>query len=458
MRYWKKLQNPLWSLAKNIIPTPNFVVLMGIGVLIVLFGSFFRWGWLFFIIYNGLMVVLTLVEIRAYRQYPSIQARREFNTLFELKAKNKVTIHIDSTSPLDTEMWVQDDYPDGFWADKRTFQLRWNGETKQSISYYVQPHRRGRHMFQHIHLRVMSRFRLFLFQIEIPYAEEVHVFPSLEPSRRVRKSVYYKQNEGGHLISRSFGTGREFSHLREYVPDDEARNINWLATARVGKLVSNVFQPETAQQVAILLDCGRLMGIQDEGRSRLDVALEAALGFATVALQRGDQVSFLAFSNEVIRWVPLGKGMRHLRKIIETSYDLEPSYIETDYLCAWEHLARTHRQKALVVLFTDMQNLSFSETIDSMVRLTQENHFMLTVSIQDEQLVERLQQIPKDEKEVYEQLVAERLMEERKATLRKWGTKQFSSLDVAPDQVVSAVIDKYLEIRYRQRLRGIGSL
>ena len=205
---------------------------------------------------------------------------------------------------------------------------------------------------------------MFLFQVSQVNREEVHVYPSLEPTRKVRKGVYHQQNEGDQFVTRSFGTGREFSHLREYVPDDEARNINWLATARAGKLVSNVFQPEMGQHVAILLDCGRLMGVQDEGRSRLDISLEAALGFAAVALQRGDRVSFLAFSDRVIRWVPLGMGMQHLQKLIDACYDLEPSYIETDYLCAWEHLMKTHKQKTFVALFTDMSNLSFSETMD----------------------------------------------------------------------------------------------
>lgn len=455
MTSWKKYLNQLWSLVKGMIPTKFFLLLIGFGILVVSLGAVLKWGWLFFIVYNGLLGILILIEIFSFKRFPPLKVSREFETLFELQEKNEVTIHIYSEKPLSTEMWLQDDYPQGFWVDKRTFHLVWTGEEKQSVSYFAQPHRRGRHSFHQIHLRIMSKFRLFLFQISQSHSEEVHVYPSLESTRKVRKGVYHKQSEGDTFVARSFGTGREFSHLREYVTDDEARNINWLATARTGKLVSNVFQPEVGQQVAILLDCGRLMGVQDDGRSRLDISLEAVLGFAAVALQRGDRVSFLAFSNQVIRWVPLDMGMKHLRKIIEACYDLEPSYIETDYLCAWEHLAKTHKQKTLIALFTDMSNLSFSETIDQMIRLTQKKHLMLAVSLQDAQFMDRLQRIPKDEKEIYEQLVMETLMEERKVTQRKWGTYHFVSLDVSPDQIASAVIYKYLEIKNHQSLKRI---
>ena len=58
-----------------------------------------------------------------------------------------------------------------------------------------------------------------------------------------------------------------------------------------------------------------------------------------------------------------------------------------------------------------------------MIRFIQKKHFMFSISIQDAWFIERLQGVPKDEKEVYEQYVIEDLMEERKATQRKWGTR-----------------------------------
>ena len=456
MQSWTKLLNRLWFLVKRMIPTTLFIMLVGLGIILVCVGAFFNVGWLIFFLYNGFLIGISLTELYFFQQIPVLRVKREFKSVFEQLGKNEVTIHIYAEKPLYTEMWLQDDYPQGFEVDQRMLHLVWSGEEKQSISYYAKPHRRGRHVFHDVHMRMMGRFRLFCYQFRFSESAEVRVYPSLEPVRKVRKGVYYKESEEGLFMVRSFGPGNEFSHLREYIPDDESRHINWLATARAGKLVTNVFQPEMGQQVVIMLDCGRLTGVQDEGRSRLDVSLEAALGFAAIALQRGDRVGFLAFSNQVIRWVPLGTGMKHLQRIIDASFDLESSYIETDYLSAWEHLAKTLKQKTLIALFTDMSNLSFSETIDQMIRLTKKKHLILSVSIQDKRMMERLQEAPTNEKMIYERMVLEDLLAERKATLRKWSSSHFVSLDVPPDQLASALIFKYLEIRNGLSINRIG--
>lgn len=448
MTSWRKFWNRLWFLAKQLIPTPSLLMLIFLGIVITIVGAFWELGWLVCAIYYLLLLSIVATDVLSIRQYQTLKVSRKIDQLFELAQYNRVKLEFHTEVPLYTKMWIQDDYPQGFSIDQRTLQLSWSGENKQTISYQTKPHRRGKHTFHSVHVRVMSRMRLLLFQISLPSDMNVHVYPSLEPTRKVRKGYYHQQlTDMGASVTRSFGTGKEFSHLREYVMDDESRNINWMATARTGKLVSNVYQPEVGQQVAILLDCGRLMGVQDHGRSRLDIALEAVLGFAAIALQRGDEVSFLAFSNEMLRFVPLGRGLGHLQKIVEASFDLEPSYVETDYLCAWEKLAVAHKQKTLVALFTDMTNLSFSETIDPMIKHTQKKHLVLTISMLNKRWEERLQRMPNQETEIYEQLIIEKLIQERKTIQYKWRSRQLVPLDVEPDRLASAVIYKYLEIR-----------
>lgn len=450
MTSWKKYWSQLWFLVRSLIPTTTLLFYVLLGVLVILIGSIWGLGAWAFGIYNGLLLILIGIDIRAIQRYPKLTAHRNLETLFEIREENQVRIQLASSAPLYTEMWIQDDFPQGFQVNQRTFSFTWSGELEKNITYFAKPHRRGRHRFGDIHIRMRSPFQLFLYQQKLSGEMEVHVYPSLEPTRKVRKGVYEKHfAEEGISVARSFGTGREFSHLREYRSDDESKRINWMATARLGKLVSNVYQPEISQQVAILLDCGRLMGVQDQGQSRLDIALEAVLGFAAIALERGDEVSLIAFSDRVLRFVPPRKGIGQLRKIVEACYDLEPSYTETDFLTAWEQLSRTHKQKTLVALFTDMANLSFSETINPMVRFTQRQHLLLTVSIQDSNMMEKLNQIAKNETEIYERWVTESLYQERKAILRKWGNQKFITLDVKPNQLASQVIYKYLEIRRR---------
>ena len=81
--------------------------------------------------------------------------------------------------------------------------------------------------------------------------------------------------EAGRLAARRFGGGTELERLREYVPDDELRRINWKATARRGVAISNEYETERSQNVVVLLDAGRLMGAVADGLTKLDHALNA---------------------------------------------------------------------------------------------------------------------------------------------------------------------------------------
>src|SRR5438445_11067639 len=92
------------------------------------------------------------------------------------------------------------------------------------------------------------------------------------------------------------GGESEFERLRDYLKDDEFRNIDWKATARRQKLISREYQVERNQSIIFLLDCGRLMTAhgKTDGLSHLDHALTAMLMLAHVALRAADQVGLLA--------------------------------------------------------------------------------------------------------------------------------------------------------------------
>ncbi|WP_168188798.1 DUF58 domain-containing protein [Thermoflavimicrobium daqui] len=450
MTFWKRLSSRFLFLGKAMIPSPLLLTLLLLGIGITTLGAFWGWGWVCFSIYNGILFSLLIIDIYLVKQLPKLIATRQIDSLFEIAEDNTVRLIIRANAPLSTKMWVQDDYPHGFHTSERTFYQVWKNETSKVITYYVKPHRRGRHQFEKIHLRLQSQFRLLHIQQSFTQRMEVKVYPRLEAVRRVRKGFYRRQSlQDGRALYRSFGAGKEFSHIREYIPDDDPRQINWMATARRGKLVSNVYHPEAGQQVAILLDCGRLMGVHNEGRTQLDYALEAVLGYAAIALQRGEQVSFIAFSDQILRFVPLGKGIEHLNRIVEASFDLEPSYKETDYLQVWNLLQSMHRHRSLVTLFTDMGNITFAESLQNLMSYTKKKFAFLTVSMQNPRLIDQLKQPLVTEEDIYRKIAIEELQQERKRVLRYWSNQKVGTLDVMPDQLASAVIDTYLKIRSR---------
>src|SRR4029079_2320303 len=98
------------------------------------------------------------------------------------------------------------------------------------------------------------------------------------------------------------GLGTEFESIRDYVPDDDFRQVNWRATARLGRPMSNQYRIERDRDVVCVVDCGRLMAAPFADRTRLDAALDAAVAVAAVADVVGHPCGTNAFVGEALRF------------------------------------------------------------------------------------------------------------------------------------------------------------
>src|SRR5690606_7927803 len=250
--------------------------------------------------------------------------------------------------------------------------------------------------------------------------EEAVVHPPWTEVRRSRGGVYRRALVlSDSQPRRSWERGSDFSHTREYVPDDEPKMINWTASARRGRLVTNVYQPEQGQLIAILLDCGRVMGVREKGVTRFDSSLEAALGLAAIALERVDEVSLLAYTNRIHRWVPPGNGSHHLQRFIQATFDLEPDLSESDYRAALESLSLRQKRRSLVTLFTDADNLIFANDLMQYLAVLKRRHLVLTVSIQNPFLQRQAEMWPEQGEAVFRKAVAQELQREREERLNR---------------------------------------
>ncbi|WP_164491705.1 DUF58 domain-containing protein [Staphylospora marina] len=450
MKFWRPFRFP-GKMA--ILPAPRLLLLLVIGFAATFAGAFLGLGSLFFVIGTGVALGLSLIDVRSLRSMPTITAKRETDALHELGKEHPVRIHVTASEPLSLMMWVQDDFPQGFRIDRRTMPVKWESETGKTVSYTVSPHRRGKHRFGDIHLRLTSPLGFLILQLTVPAEEHVQVFPVLDPVRKARRRYYREQMEQeGIPHPRTFGMGPEFSHLREYQPDDEPRRINWMASARHGKLMTNVMQPATGHEVAILLDAGRLMGVEYNGRSRLDTALEAALGYAAVALRRGERVSLTAFSDRIHVRIPPAKGLAHLKRIIEETHDLAPRYAETDFQAGWDAVQSFHRPGTLVTVFTDA-SAAGSLTLPPLMTTIRKKHAILFVTMQEPELFREPDRLPENEKEVFRHFVIRQLLEQRARRLGQFRRFHATVLDVEPDALADRVIDAYLMLRMRTGAR-----
>jgi uncharacterized protein (DUF58 family) len=117
----------------------------------------------------------------------------------------------------------------------------------------------------------------------------------------------------GEHAARATGEGVEFAGVREFVPGDRQRRINWPATTRRGTLQLNTFAAERAQVTVILMDVSTDVG--EVGRSTADLAVRATAGIAAAYLAARDRVGLISFGRQ-LRWISPAPGRRHAGRIM----------------------------------------------------------------------------------------------------------------------------------------------
>lgn len=117
----------------------------------------------------------------------------------------------------------------------------------------------------------------------------------------------------GEHVARASGEGTEFAGVREFVPGDRQRRINWPATTRRGSLQLNTFASERAQVTVLLMDVSTDIGTA--GESTADLAVRATLGIAARYLSARDRVGLICFGRE-LRWITAGTGRRQADRIM----------------------------------------------------------------------------------------------------------------------------------------------
>ena len=167
---------------------------------------------------------------------------------------------------------------------------------------------------------------------EAPLAQTVRVYPDIREGRD--ESLYLIRSRQVALEKRRSadpGAGREFESLRDYRDGDEARDICWTASARRGKLVTRVYQPERSQAVWILVDAGRLLRARVGDRTMLDLSVTAALTLAQVALGSGDRVGLLAYGRRLQHRLAPARGAGHLRDALEALATVHADGVDADH-------------------------------------------------------------------------------------------------------------------------------
>jgi uncharacterized protein (DUF58 family) len=282
---------------------------------------------------------------------------------------------------------------------------------------------------------------------------EAAVYPPLV-SVRLRASVAQarRRREQGITPLRRLGEGRLFESLREWVPGDDLRHIDWKATAKRGKVITRQYEAERRQHVLLVLDTGRLLTAEIAGVSRLDYVVQAALELAYTAAQHDENVGVMAFADGVQHFVAPQRGRLGLKRALDVLAVVEPTLVESDYPGAFRYLAARNRKRALTVLFTDVIDRFASDALVANVASLRPRHLPLAVTLRNPELDHVAALRPAVARDAFRKAAAEELLRAREEALGYMRRAGVLVLDVPPERAAQAVVARYLELKRRGRL------
>ncbi|MFD0698258.1 DUF58 domain-containing protein [Paenibacillus sp. GCM10027628] len=434
-----------------ILPTRRFIALVAIGAAVSLLGSAFGAGLPVFWSYNALMIVLSVVDLLLLPRRSVWTIQRRLPDRMDVRLGFEIGLELRSQRPESVHVELSDDLPAVFSAVRNRLDGYFDG-SEASFFYTTMALERGRYELGYVCLRYWGGLGLWKKQVRLEQADTIEIYPDLSQVRGVLGAVQDALILEGHRLFKKQRSGSEFHYIRDYVQGDDIRHINWKASARTTKLMTNLFQPEKGKIVTLVLDCGRQMGIELEGQVKLDRTLEAALTVAAVALKQGDQVALLAYSNHVKVFVPPGKGLQHLQELTRAVYDLRTDFVESSTQIAMSHVLRFLKKRSLVMLFSDMESYLYDKELLPYVSRLRRGHHVLLLSLQDPLLHQWARIRAEDSRQAYRQSIAHKFTKDRYAYITQMAGRGIPVMDVPADQLALSAVNVYLDLKSRDAL------
>lgn len=183
----------------------------------------------------------------------------------------------------------------------------------------------------------------------------------------------------GHYHSVFKGQGIEFAEVRDYVPGDDVRTIDWNVTARLGQPYVKRYVEERELTVMLLIDLSASGRFGSVARSKIDVALELASLLTLSATRHHDKVGMILFTDRIERFMAPKGGRNRALRIIRELLTIEPESRGTDIGSALDYLQRTIRKRTVTFLLSDFHGRNFEPEL----RLVHRRHDIIPICIRD---------------------------------------------------------------------------
>ena len=179
------------------------------------------------------------------------------------------------------------------------------------------------------------------------------------------------------------GQGIEFVEVREYLPGDDVRAIDWNVSARTGGVFVKKYVEERELTVLLAVDLSGSQRFGTRGRFKSEMVAEVAATLAMSAIRNNDRVGLLVFTDRVEAFVPPRKGRRHVLRILRDLLAFRPVGTGTDLAGSLRYALRLLRSRSIVFLVSDFQGAAGAEDFERALTVAAHRHDVVPVTLTD---------------------------------------------------------------------------
>lgn len=429
---------------------PRFFLLVVLGL--VWLGAAFQDPRFYYALaaWDGLVLIAWAIDLALLPAPSCLSITRRWTAPAALSVPAQVELAIENLSRRDIFANVIDNVPTQIRAEAPELQARCPPYGEGSASYQIVPSQRGYLTLGATYIRYRSAMRIAERWAVAHTEQKICVYPNLEEAHQ--HSIYLirsRQIEMEKRHTRIRGSGREFESLREHQDGDEFRDICWTAAARRGKLVTRIYQVERSQTIWLVIDSGRLMRARLGSISKLDLAVNAGLSLAEVALGTGDRVGLLAYGRQLQKRMPPYQGSAHLRQLIQQLAEVRGEGAEGDHLQAVSALLSAQKRRSLIVWLTDFPETAMTPEVIDAASEAALRHLVLFVVIGQPDLTEVASSKPKSIESMYRTTAAQETLHRRELLLGRLRQRGALAIDVTSAAASTTLVNSYLDIKQR---------
>ncbi|MCX5378053.1 DUF58 domain-containing protein [Streptomyces sp. NBC_00091] len=413
-------------------------------------------SWTGLLAVNGPLALACALDCALAAPVRTLRLTRSGDTAVRLG--ESADVHLTVTNPHARKLRarVRDAWPPSSWRPgtetaASRHDLTVPAGERRRLTTRLRPTRRGDRKAALVTVRSYGPLGLWARQGNHTVPWTVRVLPPFTSRKHLPSRLARLRELDGRTSLLTRGEGTEFDSLRDYVPGDDTRSIDWRATARRPKVAVRTWRPERDRHILICLDTGRTSAGRVGDAPRLDSAMDAALLLAALATRAGDRVDLLAHDRRPRAQVQGRSAADTLPAFVNAMAGLEPELVETDSRTLVSTILRSAPRRSLVVLLTSLDAAPIEEGLLPLLpRLTQ-RHTVVLASVADPHIA-AMAASRSSLDAVYEAAAATQTQSQRHRTAEQLTRHGVHVVDATPDTLAPSLADAYLALKAAGRL------